>query len=258
MKSKQASDGAIGRSYAAAICTMALAEAAGMEDVASTRAAAQKAVNYCTEIHQDGEGHNKFGWRYMPKTDGDTSVTGWFIMALKSAKMAGLTVNPESFAGGTRFLNSVEQRTRAKGPRYAIRSRYGYMATGSTQGTPLLTAIGCLCRQYLGANKEDLQASIEGFVEEAGTPGDKYNAGYYDLYYWYYGTLCTFQQGGELWTRWNDGMKKILVEDQCKTGNERGSWNPEGGYSYQWGRAGQTALSALCLEVYYRYPKNSD
>lgn len=32
-----------------------------------------------------------------------------------------------------------------------------------------------------------------------------------------------------------------------------GSWDPVGDYSTEWGRVGQTALSCLCLEVYYRY-----
>ena len=77
-----------------------------------------------------------------------------------------------------------------------------------------------------------------------------------DLYYWYYGTLAVFQQHaprGLLWIRWNEGLKKALCENQCKGGDEDGSWNPVGAYSDYWGRAGQTALSALCLEVYYRY-----
>ena len=74
-----------------------------------------------------------------------------------------------------------------------------------------------------------------------------------DLYYWYYGTLCVFQQGGDLWKRWNDSMKDALVTNQAKQGDDAGSWNPVGPFSNEWGRVGQTALGALCLEVYYRY-----
>ncbi len=33
------------------------------------------------------------GWRYVPNSGSDTSVTGLFMMALKSAQLAGLEVN---------------------------------------------------------------------------------------------------------------------------------------------------------------------
>ena len=32
------------------------------------------------------------GWKYEPGQPGDMSVTGWYMMALKSAQMAGLEV----------------------------------------------------------------------------------------------------------------------------------------------------------------------
>ena len=97
-----------GIGYPGAICTMALAEAAGMANIAETKAAAQKAINYCTEHHQQGEGSDKLGFRYAPKSVGDISVTGWFVMALKSAKVAGLAVNHASFDGAIKFIDSVE------------------------------------------------------------------------------------------------------------------------------------------------------
>ena len=49
-------------------------------------------------------------------------------------------------------------------------------------------------------------------------------------------------------------MKSALVTNQCKQGDEMGSWNPVGAFSNAWGRVGETALGCLCLEVYYRYP----
>ena len=47
------------------------------------------------------------GWRCHPGEEGDTSVGGWQLMALKSAQMAGLTVSPAAFDGFRRWLNSV-------------------------------------------------------------------------------------------------------------------------------------------------------
>lgn len=55
LKSQQKEDGAIhlGRSgYCESITALALAEAAGMGNMPETRKAAQRAIDYCTEIHQ--------------------------------------------------------------------------------------------------------------------------------------------------------------------------------------------------------------
>jgi hypothetical protein len=66
LKSKQAPTGLIfdtsdegrhyGEGYPGAMATLALVEAAGMANIPDTRAAAQKAIDYCTETHQAGEG----------------------------------------------------------------------------------------------------------------------------------------------------------------------------------------------------------
>ncbi|MEI6232221.1 MAG: prenyltransferase/squalene oxidase repeat-containing protein [Planctomycetota bacterium] len=261
MKSKQAANGLPfdttdagghrGEGYPGAIATMALAEAAGMANIDDTRKAAQRAVNYCTEIHQAGEGSDKLGWRYHPKMEGDTSVAGWFMMALKSAKVARLNVNHASFDGAIKFLDSVEHKGTGGDPGYVPPSTYWY-TTQAAHEPHRLSAIGCLCRQYLGWKKDDLQASVEAFVAKGGVPSWGGNGGSVDLYYWYYGTLCTFQQGGDVWTKWNDAMKTALVPNQRKDGDDHGSWDPVGAYANEWGRVGQTALGALCLEVYYR------
>jgi hypothetical protein len=255
LKSKQTANGLFenrlegsvnGPGYRTAIATLALAEAAGMANVKETREAAQKAVDYCINIHQQGEGSEKGGWRYNAKTDPDISVAGWFIMAIKSAKVSGLAVDPASFEGAIKMLDKLEIKNVAQGS-YGPASAFGYTTSNSPNGRRC--AIGNLARQFLGWKKEDLQSSVEYFMEKYGTP----DAGKEDLYYWYYGTLCVFQQGGDIWKKWNAGMKKSLCESQCKQGDDTGSWDPKGDYSQHWGRVGQTALGALCLEVYYRY-----
>ncbi len=257
--------------YSIAVMTMALAEAAGMGNVPETRAAAQKAVDYCTEVHQNGSGSSKLGWRYGPREQGDLSVSGWFIMALKSAKVAGLHVDPHSLEGAARFIDSVQFKApdpevvpgydAAYGPIHG----YSYMPLGQTivpgvgrmkltMGSDCCHTIGNLCRIFMGGKLEDLKPSITYFVKKFGAP----EPGKEHLYYWYYGTLCTFQAGGDVWKEWNEGMQKSLLPTQMMIGENAGSWLPTGDYSAMWGRVGQTALSTLCLEVYYRYARLSD
>lgn len=240
-----------GTGYPHSIAGMALAEAAGMGRVPETRAAAQKAIDYTCNVHQQGEGSEKGAWRYQAKSAGDTSVTGWFIMQLKSAKVSGLSVDAGSFEGAIKFLDSVEKK--AEGGEYGPASIYWYQPTNPHEHTQhRLTAIGTLGRQFLGWKKEDLEGSVKWFMNKGGVP--KWDGGgSVDLYYWYYGTLCVFQQGGDLWKQWNDSMKSALCDNQRKGGDEDGSWDPVGAYANEWGRVGQTALCCLCLEVYYRY-----
>ncbi|MCZ7647147.1 MAG: terpene cyclase/mutase family protein [Planctomycetota bacterium] len=239
-----------GTGYPHAIAGMALAEAAGMGRSEVTKAAAQKAIDYSVNVHQQGDGSEKLGWRYQPKSPADLSVSGWFVMQLKSAKAAGLHVDPGSFEGAIRFLDSVEHKAAdAYGG-----STYWYQTTNEHAASAhRLTAIGTLCRQFLGWKKEDLEGSVNLFVNKGGVPKWDANGSSVDLYYWYYGTLCAFQQGGPAWKDWNEAMKKAFCENQRQGGDEDGSWDPVGAYSDNWGRVGQTALGCLCLEVYYRY-----
>ena len=88
---------AAGSMYAHGQITMAICEAYGMTGEPRLRRAAQQALRYCLMAQlPDG------GWRYHPpdtdstglrtswKNQGDLSITGWFLLALKTAEMAGL------------------------------------------------------------------------------------------------------------------------------------------------------------------------
>jgi hypothetical protein len=265
LKSKQAADGCIWDTtddgahhrkigYPCAIATLAIVEAAGMANVADTKAAAQRAIDYCTQTHQTGSGSDRGGWRYAAGEPGDLSVTGWFIMALKSAKVAGLKVPATAFDGALRFLESVEVKDLPSVAGYGPASRFKYQPNDEHASTAhRLTAIGVLARQFMGWKKEELYASAEWFVAKGGVPTWGANGEKVDLYYWYYATLCVYSHGSsDLWKQWHVGIEKALVEHQSRTGDTAGSWDPVGDYSSEWGRVGQTALSALCLEVYYR------
>jgi hypothetical protein len=259
MKSKQNDAGLVydttdaagnkGVGYPHAICGMAMAEAAGMAHVPDTVDAAQRAIDYTVNDHQCGEGVDKRGFRYNPKQEADISVTGWFVMQLKSAKTAGLRVDYSAFAGADRFLDTVEHKGEGGNTAYGPASVFYYQPGRHTQHRTC--SIGTLCRQFLGEKQEVLRPSVEYFVKQGGVPSNWGNGT--DLYYWYYGTMCAFQQGGEVWHRWNDAMKKTLCDSQRKGGDTDGSWDVVGAYSGDWGRVGQTALACLCLEVYYRY-----
>ncbi len=93
--------------YTQALCTIALCELYGMTHDESYLKPAQKAVDYCVKI-QSPEG----GWRYQPGVDSDMSVTGWFGMALQSARMAGIEVPSPTFDRIGKFLDTRGPRRR--------------------------------------------------------------------------------------------------------------------------------------------------
>jgi hypothetical protein len=75
-----------------------------------------------------------------------------------------------------------------------------------------------------------------------------------NVYYWYYGTLAMFQFQDDAWKQWNEALKnRLMVLQEPQSSYLSGSFPPDaiwGGYG---GRVYSTAMSCLCLEVYYRY-----
>jgi hypothetical protein len=231
--------------YPAAMATLALCEAAGVFEDPSVVQAAQKAVRYA-EFHRQQDVDGKGGWRYLPNSPGDISVSSWFIAALKSAKIAGLKVDHTTFDGAVAFLDSVELKPRGV-------FQFTYMPGKETNKRR--TMMGVYGRITLGYKASDYGSAVQKVVDDQGVPIWGSDGENVDFYYWYYGTLACFQIGGDVWKRWNVGLKKSLTENQCQLGDDAGSWPIAGNFSNEWGRAGQTAFGALCLEVYYRYPR---
>jgi hypothetical protein len=244
---KQNRDGSFqsqGDMYDHALATMALCEAYGMTNDPRLRGPAQAAVEYIIRAQSAGG-----GWRYSPGQAGDTSVTGWQIQALMSAHLAGLKVPREVLSRATAFLDSVAGGN-------PTGSQYGYVSRG---GTPAMTAVGLLCRQYLGwgVRNPGLVAGVEYLKQHP--PRDIRKADdnrSMDIYYYYYATQVMHFYGGADWFEfWNPRMRDWLLNTQV-TGSspQAGSWSPDGTHTGNvGGRLLQTCLSLLTLEVYYRH-----
>src|SRR5262249_25209869 len=97
-----------GDMYSHGLATIAMCEAYRLTSGATLKASAQMALDYIERAQHDGG-----GWRYAPKQAGDTSVTGWQLMALKSGQMAGLSVKKQTFTKVTKYLDSVETSSKS-------------------------------------------------------------------------------------------------------------------------------------------------
>lgn len=225
--------------YSHGLAAIMLCEAYGMTRDPATGKAAQAAVRFIERAQNKRTG----GWRYVPGQPGDTSVFGWQLMALKSAQMAGLQVNYETFQAAERWLQSV-----ASGKDKGL-----YCYLGERQETPSMTAVGLLCSQYMGT-RPNAPSMVEGMaylMDHSPALAER------DVYYWYYATQVMHNVPGPEWDTWNRAMRRMLIETQIKEGCAAGSWDPEKPVEDAWGNAGgrlmMTSLSALTLEVYYRY-----
>ena len=220
-----------GSMYGQGLATLALCEAYAMtRDPALARVAAQ-ALEFVI-FAQDSRGG---GWRYFPGQPGDTTVTGWQLMALKAGQLADLPVSPGTVASARRFLDGVQAESGAF---------YGYQrpARGATT-----TAVGLLCRMFLGWQREH-PALAHGaeWLAETGPAVD-------DMYFNYYATAVLNHYAGQPWQSWNPRMREQLIATQASSGHENGSWFFAGGQLVTGGRIVNTALAIMTLEVYYRY-----
>ncbi|MBM4000521.1 MAG: terpene cyclase/mutase family protein [Planctomycetes bacterium] len=225
--------------YAHGQASIALCEAYALTGDEQIREPARRAVQFIVDAqYADG------GWRYTPRepsspSGGDTSVVGWQLMALQSARAAGLEVPNATFELAGQFLDRVQARG---GALYAYRP--------GDAPSPTMTAEGLLCRLYLGWRRDTggLSEGVRYLVQDhLPVPGN------WNIYYWYYGTQTLHHYGGEEWDQWNTRMRDLLVVTQEVKGHVAGSWPPRGAYADVGGRLYVTALAVCTLEVYYRH-----
>ncbi len=224
-----------GQMYANGLAAIVLTEAYALTGDEQLRDPAQLSLRFIAQAQ-----HRGGGWRYQPGQPGDTSVSGWQLMALQSGRMAQLRVPKKTLDGATTFLDSVQ--------RDKIGGRYAYMPGGSP--THVMTAQALLARQYLGWPKDHpgLRNGARFLLEEY--PPTKEDP---DVYYWYYATQVMHHLGDEAWRHWNARMRRVLCDTQEAEGHEAGSWAPEGPFADRGGRLFMTSLAVCTLEVYYRH-----
>jgi hypothetical protein len=231
-----------GNMYAHGLASITLCEGFGLSQDSRIGLAAQNAIRFIEKAQIPGTG----GWHYgIPPqaTLGDTSVVGWQLMALKSAQMAGLECNPPTFDGAKKWLKLV---TKSK--------TGGLFAYNPTSGVaPAMTSVGLLCTQYMGTKRDDpaIQEGMNYLMNHLPNINSR------DTYYWYYATQVMHNVPGPQWDTWNREMRRVLIDTQIKDGCAAGSWDPGNPtadkHREPGGRVMITSLSALTLEVYYRY-----
>jgi hypothetical protein len=239
---KVGSGGSLGTSnmYAHAIATVALCEAAGMTRDPNVKAKAAQAVSFI--LHAQGR-NGSWGYTGPAPSEGDTSIVGWQVQALASAKLAEIKFEKDkAYKEANKFLESVSTDSGAK---------YGYRDKTVSQ---TLTPVGLLSKYYMGEMGPRHPAFGRGVDFLKGFPPQK---GYFDMYYYYYATqVVHFYEGPDWHKFWNPRMRDMLIDMQRKGGGDDllGSWDRDQAFiGASCGRLGTTCFALLTLEVYYRH-----
>jgi hypothetical protein len=281
--------------YNDSLATLALCEAYGLSQNKLWKEPAQRAINFlCSAQKSNPNGTGKWGWRYTAPsdveaaraeygsdeagfkaamTDADTSVTGWCVMALKSAVISGLEVPQDAIDGAIAFnkwSSTANGLVGYVGPESAGVAIAGEHDTEFAFHAPSMAAVGMCIRVFLESNIEDpyLKQSADLIVKSLPSAGKSTDAkekgrSLVDYYYWYYASLALNQLDGpdapkrsnKYWPAWNKAMQDSILglqareEKLCTTG---GFMAPDR-WSFGIGPIYTTAINTLTLEVYYRY-----
>jgi len=252
-------------SYSHGITTYALAECYALTSDRRLRKPLERAVSWILQNQSRVRDPRMFGgWSYY-YPDHSTydrwpraSVTAWQVMALESARLAGLDVPDNAFTDAAAFLRATHRRDRGvllyNHDPTRLRSSY-WTLPGSTPAS--LFALSLMGEDVTS----NTWKSVVDYIEERAPSGYR-NRGTDafvhqaegNLYFWYYGSLALFRHGGEPWQRWNQRLQSTLLPSQ----QADGSWIPISQYSDYAGddrddRSYTTAMCVLTLEVYYRY-----
>ncbi len=288
LKGRQRDDGSVGFDggetiYNHAIATMALCEAYAISRDFTLKKYAQKAVDFSIQAQNPG-----LGWKYGVKVGkNDTSVTGWFVLALKAAKTAELEVPDAAFQGA---LSWFEKATSDGGPN-AAPGLVGYERPGDGgsqinrksldhpdvypkyEAVPTMTGVAVICRIFTGQKKteERVKQGVKILMDNVPTFDETKEKNKTNFYYWYYATYGIFQAtsyNSPEWGKWNKAMQVAILgpddrgddprknrQRMIESGDADGSWDPVDEWGIAGGRVYSTAINVLTLEIYYRYER---
>jgi hypothetical protein len=182
------------------------------------------------------------GWRYTPtSTDSDLSITIWQLMALRSAKNAGLDVPKDAIDNAVAYLkrahvpNGKDWKT-AAGFRYV----HGSAPSWST------AAEGLLALQLSGAyDAPEVVSTAEWLLHNPPDPSKAKSLWFY--YGTYYYAQGMYQRGGEAAEESAKRVREVLLKLQ----DPNGSWKMVS--DLERNKVYCTAMALLSLSVKYHF-----
>lgn len=238
-----------GPMYSHGFATLFLAEAHGMvQDKAlgkQLRDTLVRAVRLI-ESTQNSQG----GWRYDPRPkDADISVTICQIMALRSARNAGIFVRKSTVDACIKYVKQCQilrggendggfQYSTAGGPVAFARTAAGVAAlysAGVYEGKEVERGL-----KYLLRNKNNAQNPHFRFAMRRDLPDIHYYYGHY------YAAQVMWTAGGKYWSEWYPFIRDELLERAGSSGKD-GAWEDQIDSHYA------TAMACIILQIPNNY-----
>jgi hypothetical protein len=227
-----AAESTTGPMYGHGFATLFLGEIYGMNPNDSrVRDALVRAIDLILNSQND-EG----GWRYNPVPyDADVSVTICQVMAMRSARNAGIKIPKDTIDRAVRYVRDCQNAD----------GGFRYMRQPGSSAWPRAAA-GVASLFYAGVYEDD---SIERGLEYlssnsiiANTGGPQMQAHYF--YGQYYATQAMYLAGGDRWEQWWSRVRDELIAIQ----SDDGSW-----IDHQAGESYATAMALIVLQMPNRY-----
>ncbi|MEO1236990.1 MAG: prenyltransferase/squalene oxidase repeat-containing protein [Planctomycetota bacterium] len=219
-----AADTSHGPMYGHGYAALFLGEVYGMTGDPRVREVLLKAVRLIVDT-QNHEG----GWRYHPRPfDADISVTITQVMALRSARNAGLSVPKETIDRAITYVRQCQN---------PADGGFRYMLTAGGSAYPR-SAAGVASLQYAGVYDDDAVTDGLDYLLRASRGLGARGGGHY-YYGHYYAAQAMFLAGGAYWAEYFPQIREELLERQ----QADGSWSSNHGDSYG------TAMSLIVLQI---------
>ena len=215
--------------YEHGLSTLALSEVWGMSDRKEIRDTLKRAVDVILRA-QSAAG----GWRYRPRPeDADISVTVMQIVALASAKEAGIHVPSEVIEKALRYV---------KGLQVAGVGGFGYQGPQSPEFARSAAGVMAL----LMCGERDSRAVLLGLEYLRRLPDTKFAQANFYFYGHYYAIQAMYQAGESYYQDWYPQIRDALISKQKPDGSWTGG-GEEADPCYA------TSMSVLVLGVPYRF-----
>ncbi|MFN7020256.1 MAG: prenyltransferase/squalene oxidase repeat-containing protein [Phycisphaerales bacterium] len=223
-----AADSSNGPMYGHGFATLFLGEVYGMTQgggetrlAERTHEALVKAVRLI-ERSQNNEG----GWRYNPVPfDADVSVTICQVMALRSARNAGIEVPKETIDKAVEYVRKCQNSD----------GGFRYQLTSGFSAWPR-SAAGVAALFYAGIYKDEAIEKGTRYLVGNAMPGGggNINTAAHYFYGHYYSVQAMYLAGGDSWARWWPTIRSELIRNQRRDG----AWDdPSVGPAYGTGMA---------------------
>ncbi|MCA8916685.1 MAG: hypothetical protein KDB90_14930 [Planctomycetes bacterium] len=212
------------------------------------------------------------GWRYEYQEGvSDTSVTGFALFALETARLAGIRVIvDEAYPLAGIWLERITAEVNGNW-------KTGYDSPGSNNArlrnsqefdhNPCMDGAHGMARLMFGESIDDddmLKSFRDVILKQDYLPCWKKDR--IDTQYWWWASLFLRQLGEETWRDWREALEKALLDHQrgfrkedIKAGrtnrskmDEYGSWDPVGAWGGAGGRVYSTAMGVILLAMGWR------